>query len=156
MRVSGGRPLNYLHPGGTRYLDPRVAGSVYVPFGRSVSLYTTGISDPSGGVTLHLCSSVSAMGALPIDTAGLVGEVRSAVVGTSTDAALVPQFVPLPLQPVPVDTNPLVPIHWFDVSITGSMHREGVLPRTSPLVTPSSYGRTRAGHRPPFQRWQAR
>ena len=91
-----------------RYLDPNlVVGSVYVPFGRSVSLYTTGNSDPSGGVSLHLSSSVSDMGALTTNTAGLVGEVRSAVVGTGTDAALVPQFAPLLLRPFSIDTNPV-------------------------------------------------
>ena len=99
------------------YLDPLVMGSVYVLFGRSVSLYTTRNSDPSGGVSMHLCPSVSDMGALPIDTAGLLGEVWSAVVGgTGTDAALVldvPQFAPLSLRPFPVDTNLLVPIHWW-------------------------------------------
>ena len=98
---------------------------MYVPFGRSESLYTTGNSDPSGGVSLYLASSVSDMGALTINTAGLVGEVRPAVVGTGTDAALVPQFAPLSLRPFPVDSNPLVLIHWFDASITGSMHRAG-------------------------------
>ena len=66
------------------------------------------------------------MGALTTNTAGFVAEVQSAVVGTCTDAALVPQFAPLSLRPFPIDTNPLVPIHWFDASITGSKHREGV------------------------------
>ena len=125
-----GETIDLPSPGWYRYLDPLVVGSVYVPFGRSVSLYTTCNSDPCGGVSLHLCSSVSEMGALPIHTAGLVGEVRSAVVGgTGTHAALVldvPQFAPLSLRPFPVQTNPLVPIHWFDASITGSMHREGL------------------------------
>ena len=125
-----GKTIELPSPGWYKYLNPLVVGSVYVPFGRSVSLYTTGNSDPSGGVSLHLCSSVSDMGALPIDTAGLVGEVRSAVVGgTGTNAALVldvPQFTPPSLRQIPVDTDPLVPIHWFDVSITSSMHREGV------------------------------
>ena len=122
-----GETIELPSAGWYRYLDPNlVVGSVYVPFGRSVSLYTTGNSDPSGGVSLHLSSSVSDMGALTTNTARLVGEVRSEVVGTGTDAALVPQFAPLLLRPFPIDTNPLVPIHWFDASITGSMHREGV------------------------------
>ena len=122
-----GETIELPSPRWYRYLDPNlVVGSVYVPFGRSVSLYKTGNSDPSGGVSLHLSSSVSDMGALTTNTAGLVGEVRSAVVGTGTDAALVPQFAPLLLRPFSIDTNPLVPIHWFDASITGSMHREGV------------------------------
>ena len=115
-----------------RWPDPLVVGSVYVPFGWSVSLYTTSNSDPSGGMSLHLCSSVSDMGALPIDTAGLVGEVQCAVVGgTGTDAALVldvPQFAPLSLQPFLVDTDPLVRIHWLDASITSSMHGDSVAP----------------------------
>ena len=122
-----GETIELPSPGWYRYLNPNlVVGSVYVPFGRSVSLYTTGKSDLSAGVSLHLSSSVSHMGALTTNTARLVGEVRSAVVGTGTDAALVPQFAPLSLRPFPIDTSPLVPIHWFDASITGSMHREGV------------------------------
>ena len=66
------------------------------------------------------------MGALTTNTVRLVGEVRSAMVGTGTDSALVPQFAPLSLRQFSIDTNGLVPIHWFDASITGSMHLEGV------------------------------
>ena len=40
----------------------------------------------------------------------------------------VPQFAPLSVRPFPADTDRLVPIHWFDASITGSMHRESVAP----------------------------
>ena len=68
------------------------------------------------------------MDALPIDTAGLVGAVWSAVVGANgTDAAAnlgVPLLSPLSLRPFPVHTDPLVPIHWFDASVGDSMYRE--------------------------------
>ena len=97
-------------------------------------------------MSLHLSSSVSDMGALTTNTARLVGEVRSAVVGTATDAALVPQFAPLSIRPFAIDTNPLVPIHWSDAPITGSMHREGVYTTDvapgamKPTYQPNRYG----------------
>ena len=117
-------------PGWYRDLGPLTVGSVYVPFGRSVSLYATGDSgpsDPSGVVLppLHLHSSVSDLGALPVDTFWLAGAVRSAVVGAGGTGAVpipgVASLAPLSLRPFPVDVDPRVPIHWLDAWVSGTL-----------------------------------
>ena len=126
-----GTAIDLDSPGWYRDLGPLTVGSVYVPFGRSVSLYATGDSgplDPSGVVLppLHLHSSVSDLGALPVDTYWLTwGAVRSAVVGAGgTGAVPIPgaaSVAPLSLRPFPVDVDPRVPIHWLDAWASGTL-----------------------------------
>ena len=117
-------------PGWYRDLGPLTVGSVYVPFGRSVSLYATGDSgpsDPSGLVPppLYLHSSVSDLGALPVDTSRLAGAVWSAVVGAGGTGAVpirgVTSVAPLSLRPFPVDVDRRVPIHWLDAWVSGTL-----------------------------------